>query len=89
VPYARSRTGSMRHACAPRVFTHAYMVLMDEHVCGIAGRQGGQEPAVPAAEGAEAERRREPRPHRAPQSETDAGRPFMICIISIPPHLRI
>ncbi|KAL5672988.1 hypothetical protein ACJX0J_017294, partial [Zea mays] len=30
-------------------------------------RQGGQEPAVPAAEGAEAERRREPRPHRAPQ----------------------
>jgi len=60
----RSRTDSMR---APLVFTHG----SDEHVCGIAGCQGGQEPAVPAAEGAEAERRREPRPHRAPQSETD------------------
>ena len=35
--------------------------------CKAAG--GRQELEVPAAEGAEAERRREPRPHRAPQSE--------------------
>jgi len=36
----------------------------DEHVCGHAGGEDGQEPEVPAAEGSEAERRREPRPHR-------------------------
>ena len=45
----------------------------DEHVCGHAGGEDGQEPEVPAAEGSEAERRREPRPHRAPQSETDSA----------------
>ena len=42
-----------------------FMRRSDEHVCGgHAGGEDGQEPEVPAAEGSEAERRREPRPHR-------------------------
>jgi hypothetical protein len=63
------------------VLKHGSDVIMWDYT---AGGKGGGEAAVPAAEGAEAERRRGTRTHRAPQSETDETTPFIICIISYP-----